>query len=150
MDARELRIGNFLSGVIEDDQGEEKRLAVVVRGVDADSTLIDGTCKYSLTSLYGKDYEYYHDIEPIPLTEEWLERFGFDKKKIYKISETKDVLNSDKTLEFEFYGNELHLWIASESFDNALYIPLRNIKHVHHLQNLYHALTGQELKLKEQ
>tara|TARA_R110002096_G_scaffold382312_1_gene576205 strand:+ start:6033 stop:6365 length:333 start_codon:yes stop_codon:yes gene_type:complete len=64
-------------------------------------------------------------IEPIPLTEEWLVKFGFDGWDIgsYTITLTN--------------GN---FWILG--CDKPL---ARNIKHVHQLQNLYHALTGEEL-----
>ncbi len=58
-------------------------------------------------------------FQPIELTEEWLLKMGFTK--------SKDSFNA-------FY---------LELFDDVL-----NIKYVHQLQNLYHALTGEELTIK--
>ncbi len=66
-------------------------------------------------------------IAPIPLTKEYLLRFGFnglDKGPLTVILTNGNV----------FYQRE--------SMDNN---PISNIKYVHQLQNLYFALTGEEL-----
>lgn len=76
--------------------------------------------------------------EPIELTEEWLLRFGF-------------VANN---YNYEF---ELHpLTLDCEYTDKGEWITLyentvlqSEIKYVHQLQNLYFALTGEELTLSE-
>jgi hypothetical protein len=70
---------------------------------------------------------------PIFLTEEWLERFGFEKIGGWDDYEAY-ILN-----EVEITINE------NVPFKNYLD---KEIKHVHQLQNLYFALTGQELELK--
>ena len=73
------------------------------------------------------------EIEPIPLTEEWLLKFGFDKYEFdhkenqYRHKERLIVLRDDK---FVDYGSSVVL------------------EHIHQLQNLYFALTGSELTLK--
>jgi hypothetical protein len=56
--------------------------------------------------------------KPILLTEEWLLKFGFVK---------------DKLTNYDWYKGDFEICI-------------HDIKHVHQLQNLYHALTGEELK----
>ena len=82
------------------------------------------------------------DIEPIPLTEEWLLKFGFDEHTIkgsYNIGEfrfhtQRPFAKDDKfTLVTEIHWCGRHTPIVG------------GIKHVHQLQNLYHALTGKEL-----
>ncbi len=83
-----------------------------------------------------------YDLLPIPLTEEWLVKFGFDK-----------VPNSDMVRFFEL--GTFHLY---SEYYNGDYFELSNyyfikgsskqIKYVHQLQNLYYALTQTELKLK--
>ena len=72
--------------------------------------------------------------KPILLTKVWLVKFGFedfmDGKNLY----CKPYFN------ISFIGNELR-YIGISGF-------YRNIKHVHQLQNLYFALTDNELTIK--
>jgi len=73
-----------------------------------------------------------HDFDPIPLTPEWLERLGFDKDTGEKESQP-------------FY--DVFVWVYGSwriKFDNTVYIG-PEIKYVHQLQNLWKALTGEEL-----
>jgi hypothetical protein len=74
----------------------------------------------------------------IPLTEEWLVRLGF--KHSYKsIDEMGDIvieLENENALIYRGLGDEWSYGFKS------------HIKYVHQLQNLYHALTGQELTIK--
>jgi len=79
---------------------------------------------------------FYHteNIKPIPLTEEWLLKFGFEKEldSIYR-------RNQSHMIEFIFYDEGL--LCTSQS------VCLNKIKSVHQLQNLYSALTGSELQI---
>jgi hypothetical protein len=70
------------------------------------------------------------DYQPISLTEEWLLKFGFISNP-YEDRYEKGVLHveCDKT------KGETQLWIEN----------MPHIKYVHELQNLYFALTGEEL-----
>ena len=68
--------------------------------------------------------------KPIPLTEEWLVKFGFVKHK------TTDIYPTFAKQMFNW--NDGILYIIGYGFMN-------HIKHVHQLQNLYFALTGEEL-----
>lgn len=72
------------------------------------------------------------DVNPIPLTEEWLVKFGFTKSlangTIYCKARFMEIIY-DSDIYLSFSGNRGKL----------------NIKHVHQLQNLYFALTGEEL-----
>lgn len=70
------------------------------------------------------------DITGIPLTEEWLLKFGFERN---------ESGNYDKRLEL-FYGGNLYRF--RQGWTNV------ELKYVHQLQNLYFALTGEELTLK--
>lgn len=94
------------------------------------------------------------DFEPIPLTSEWLERFGF-------VQDAFDAWNLELTTRF---ASKTLLIFASDYLymrqfntdkrheDDICTIWNKDImKHfyVHDLQNLYFALTGQELELKE-
>jgi hypothetical protein len=79
-------------------------------------------------------------VKPIPLTEEWLLKFGFDK-----------TLNQYKTVTSINKGNSENIPFIVLYLDNEFqYDDLRfrtNLKYVHQLQNLYFALTNEELKL---
>lgn len=81
--------------------------------------------------------------EPIPLDETWLKRFGFE------IS-TGLTWSSGYTHEYNVFrrGNLTYNGVQSAWwFDGKLLH--RQPESVHELQNLYFALTGEELKLKE-
>ncbi len=83
------------------------------------------------------------EFEPIPLTEEWLERFGCKKQT----SSAKGIG------EFDWYelpnGMDLVWVLSSKSWVRIETVESVTIKHVHQLQNLYFALTGEELQTDE-
>ena len=94
-------------------------------------------------------------IEPIPLTEEWLLKFGFELYDYEPSEEDDDFIFKDykKSLDGKpFYYticecpyNEWDFGIKLTWAEQAL---LSRIKYVHQLQNLYFALTGKELEIK--
>ena len=81
---------------------------------------------------------------PIPLTEEWLLKLGFEKK------ECKSYSSGDELIYYTFtspvYGFliwntiQKQWWVLGK-------ISICQPEHIHSLQNLYFALTGEELKL---
>ncbi len=74
---------------------------------------------------------------PIPLTEEWLIKFGFEVEK--KIG-NRDRFNVYKKGCLTFNTSHQRWWLS------GIHSPF-NPKYVHQLQNLYHSLTGQELQI---
>jgi hypothetical protein len=82
-------------------------------------------------------------FEPIPLTEEWLLKFGFkaitnnSAGKIYS-TVIDGVFSSDLTFVF---------WETTAQ-KGRIYRHNTEIKYVHQLQNLYFALTNEELTWK--
>jgi hypothetical protein len=93
--------------------------------------------------------------EPITLTPEWLSKFGFYK-------ETDDFLIGRAGNKHEWHViyklKDVHVHFIHSDYggfhedDTRLYFhdnSLVGISNVHSLQNLYYALTGQELKIKE-
>jgi hypothetical protein len=78
--------------------------------------------------------------EPIPLTEEWLVKFGFEEDGF--IAEYFDV-DTYKKNGFAFYYSPIGDSLASFGLAEIIF-P----KYVHQLQNLYFALTGEELTIK--
>jgi len=105
MKANELRIGNF----IYNERNEIFKVNWITEMIESQSNAI-------------------------PLTEEWLLNFGFDKlpncwdNDIFHLSE---------------WDNYPMNWCVVMNKNNAVLIL--KLKHVHQLQNLYFALTGEEL-----
>lgn len=73
---------------------------------------------------------------PIPINPEWLQRLGFD------VDDT--VVSGVGKSEHHFSDGSLQYYFAIQAGS-----PYVTVKHVHQLQNLYFALTGKELTLKE-
>ena len=83
----------------------------------------------------------FDNCKPILITEEWLLKFGFEKYTNNEFSfETKDF-------EISFLNGELKL-LCGDYAENP--ISLNNQKYVHQLQNLYFALTNEELTIKSE
>jgi hypothetical protein len=127
MKASELRIGN---------QYQHVQAGVIV---------LDG----EWISYFAK---YPELLNGIPLTEEWLLKFGFEKNlhnnyireyitigddKIFIVHPPKNVFNDAR-------GTDLFgVSVQGGDLDT---VALSAIKYVHQLQNLYFALTGEELQ----
>ena len=136
MNVRELRIGNYFY----DDVKHVSILtgfspfghSIRCDEVEGCNLLYD---YYDVTKTLKEGYECesnYADL--IPLTEEWLLKFGF-KESLHSWSNGKIMLDKyDDCLAFHF-GNEC---------GGVL------VEHVHSLQNLHHILIGEELELKEE
>jgi hypothetical protein len=147
--ANELRIGNYLfdsledSGVIQITEIKQMtpnkigNMSISYYGVNG------GYCTTSLEeNITDNEIEDYF-IQPIPLTEEWLIKLGFvDGSYLYKNYKIKagDYWNSIK-----FYEGE---WCYNNDDSDAGCYFLTTIKYVHQLQNLYFALTNEELTFK--
>ena len=132
VDPKELRIGNWIqtnSGILK-----------VVNGINYEWEPMEHIVYDDTHIGYSND-----ELSPIPITPEWLERLGFERK--YKNENTIHwVKFSAKHLSFvitecsSLFGMEYKAYGAD-------HCP--QIFHIHQLQNLYHALTGQELTVKE-
>ncbi len=115
MKASELRIGNWVD-------------------------LVGSNSSFQIDTIYDNELS---GIEPIPLTEEWLERFGFDSIALgYELDDRFITLRPEDDIDGGF-----DVFIMTADMEQPKYITY--IDYVHQLQNLYHALTGQELKHEE-
>lgn len=91
----------------------------------------------------AQGYDNYVDFfKPIPLTEEWLFKFGFQKDLNWKIS-----LDNFYFLELMRIGEEYSAFHEKKPSEEYAHKLVR-VKYVHQLQNLYFALTGEELQLQ--
>lgn len=129
MKSTELRIGNYV--------GDENDIAIV-ESIDKDG------CMLQFINDEKKGFRITQPINPIPLTEEWLLKFGFEKKidDLFAIK-LKYLYNSVK-----YYEDE-KIWIYYNDDNNAGCNAIADFKYVHQLQNLYFALTGEELIINE-
>lgn len=133
----ELRVGNLLI---------HKGNTVVVDGIDNEIDTHFGTWLIWVKDV-GLSYPI-ADFQPIPLDSGWMKRFGFvtmdyeldlidwarhDTERLFSVSQNGMPVE-DQPFLYEYengYGED----IAVE------------VKYVHQLQNLYFALTGEELQI---
>jgi hypothetical protein len=111
MNANELRIGNLINC-----NGKEIILTLELMQLESQGHIVK--------------------FKPIPLTEEWLLRFGFEKSRLGYFT--------------IFCGSNVMSVYCFEDFSRVQIVTqtVSTINHVHQLQNIYFALTGEELTLK--
>ena len=127
MKANELRIGNMVN-----DGVYKLMWAKPAMPYEEANEMQYGVAKDNEFTFFKEK-----ELEPIPLTEEWLVKFGAEK-----VNEISEYFDGE-----DMYSYELYLDGAECLFDRKCNCqPYEHIKYVHQLQNLYFALTGEELK----
>ena len=140
IDVNDLRIGNLvLAGNMWEVRGGHGPYKQTIREVCLISRDIDDEYdEYVETVEPGKSNNAIDDlccnINPIPLTEEWLKDLGF-------VAGNLPVFEGYVKIRFMFNSPPLVLDIDNHR------MPLHHVKYVHQLQNLYYALTSEELKI---
>lgn len=132
--ANELRIGNLIN----------------VLNPNTDVWNIEATKGKTIMILQEKKGHHLliNNLKPIPLTEEWLLKFGFEETNAkenldrewcvdYEIENCNFIINYNKTLNIFYF-----------SFSNGINWINIEIYYIHQLQNLYFALTNEELEIK--
>jgi hypothetical protein len=101
--------------------------------------------------MASKNNDYFNKYySPIPLTEEWLIKMGFEKIK-NKDYMTLFLLEDD---EKEFGRQRIDFWFGEDDFQAAelcragVCFKRVKMKFVHQMQNLTYALTNEELTIK--
>lgn len=126
--SQELRLGNFIRDIESEREGY-----VLTIGKRA------STVKMEFSELTQK----YEEYEPIELSEYWLLKFGFESNNVaYKIDNDRFVF------ELYFYDAWNLNYVEKEKFGNGS-VELSGYWKIHEFQNLFFALTGEELKIKE-
>tara|TARA_R110000765_G_C18892396_1_gene603219 strand:- start:917 stop:1288 length:372 start_codon:yes stop_codon:yes gene_type:complete len=99
------------------------------------------------------DFKYPETFKPITLTEECLVKFGFEKSKYKNVFNGYDFIIKTNCCWMSYTSSDFSLSIADKKsgLDSSdMLNPIHNaIINVHQLQNLYFALTGEELTIKE-
>lgn len=116
MKANELRIGNWL----------QRLDGTFFQVVSSDFSIIENTPTY-LTP------------KPIPITEEWLLKFGFEK-------DGNRFSIGDFEIEKQGLKYACALWDESAPHLTTF---IGHHRYVHQLQNLYFALTGEEITIEK-
>lgn len=90
----------------------------------------------------GQDDDYWDNFESLPITEEWVLKFGFEYNAPFF---TKNKLSINKNYYRDGSGdyNGFNCVLICETKKHFI-----NLTYVHQLQNLYFALTGKELIFK--
>ena len=142
MKATELRIGNYVY---------YEHTTHIVSGVHGNKVyswwVKDGepVIEYEAKDISGTQVENpYIDVisqyEPIPLTEEWLIKLGFEKLTDSKDGFKNTTYTYTKGISFIVYFDGVRLstnfWMGNEKH------------YIHQLQNLFYVLSGEELMLK--
>ncbi len=119
MESKELRIGNYVYDALEN-----------IHQITSIDNVDLGLLGCSIELRFAK---------PIPLTEEWLLKFGFEYNDYYK----------NYKIKADIYYHSVKLddgvWCYNNDYSDAGCYFISEIEYVHQLQNLYFALTQTEL-----
>lgn len=125
---------------------QELRQNNLIRDIESGrigEVLTIGEKRCTIKMPYSKLSQSYEEFEPIELTEEWLLKMGFDSNKVaYKID------NERFLFELYFYDAWNLNYTEKPKFGNGN-VEISGYWYVHQLQNLFFALCGEELKIKE-
>jgi len=130
MKVKELRLGNLIK--VNPRENQEGLLAILeIQKETVIGEMIDPRPGYHFRIKFD-------EIIFIKLSEEWLEKFGFEK------DQTNYDLWRDlrKTMDFSFSPQRETLFVDKENF-----IGKRPVEYVHDFQNLYFLLTGEEVSV---
>ena len=121
MKVEELMIGNYISDIhaSESSYWQVKQL-------------LGKVCYYG--DYYSEEYE---NLKPIPLTEEWLVRFGFENC-------INGWWSENELFNVKFIDNDIEIYLSGSDNDLAY----KKIKYVHQIQNLYYIIIGEHLTIK--
>ena len=97
------------------------------------------------TTIQPSSMEHTNEFKPIPITKEWLVKFGFISDGIKHLTHSIHKLTVDVRLIL------MYQIVYEQPEISTLYIKgiqlISTITYVHQLQNLYYALTGKELTI---
>ena len=150
MQANELRIGNLVYYHVEDN-------------IEGDYDVVNTIDYEDIRIIFGIGDDYY---KPIPLTEEWLKKLGF-KYQERDVSHGNGKIERFWIMKWSSDGDEYWLeinlhpitkdtngffWLNWNIGGGNHFVHLPHsckLHYVHQLQNLYFALTGEELTVKD-
>ena len=139
--SQELKSGNIILGKYINEEDEKVNTTICTfLGYDPFNNYFWVENKDAIEDFCGFD--------PIPLSEEWLVRFGFDKdvkerRSIYKHKGVKQIHVIYKHKYYDLFLRLFDNGQISLCFNNEYIL----IKYVHRLQNIFNSLTGTDLQM---
>ena len=136
--SKELRLGNYILGFYEDEDGLEENEDVLFETVCQVTSLdYSGFLDFSIyVESEHKNTEVYEKFEGIKLTKDWLNKLGFF------------IVETNGTFEATLQNFRYSVQIVKE-YDGFLFCDgekvLTNFNYVHELQNLVFILGHREL-----
>ncbi len=131
-------------------KGNEVRIGNLFTNENGDKILeVCTITRNGFTCTGIKRHEFVNNIgspKRIDLHEDWLIKFGIKRCEIY--------FGNNESLQLDWTGEHYNIWHRQYDDDQHVVIfgniiMQIEIKYVDQLQNLYYALTGEELKLEE-
>ena len=122
--SKDLRIGNLVFS-------KETQENQIINGIDSEYVYLD---------CITFDYQTLEDIEPIPLTEEWLLKMGFEEWAGIGYKAPTNTAYWHFSIGLDFIPT---IWTGNTITTDGY----RGCKYVHQLQNLFFALTQKELTI---
>lgn len=125
MELKDLRIGNKIHGIIEDEIIECTVLAVDGVGVAEQPIWVE---------TVGSKREYFDRFEPTPFTKKWFSKLNLSNDGHFYNCHAQFSIKNSKDY-----------WALRVSLLNDIMFTICIFKYVHELQNIFHSLTGKEL-----
>ena len=126
IDARELRIGNIVNA---------NGVQIAVDFINVDFGFPE---KYLINDWYEED------LEPIPLTEQWLIKLGFEHTN--DVNKSLSKVASNHVMLLSSIGKKYVVEIRNVMMSGSIMLQF-SVTCVHQLQNLYWILSGKELEI---
>lgn len=133
MKAEELRIGNYINW---------EQTTHIVSGLPNFNLVRSYWIKDSIAQTEEEYQGFIEEAKPIPLNEEWLLKLGFVKEKgmLHGLDKFKLFLPCINKPILTYSQRSISVSNGSFSLE---------MKYVHQIQNLYYALTGEELTVNK-
>jgi len=135
MRSNELRIGNW----VQSDPDYPRHIFGIVKEIKEDEIISEYNQRGDRISMPLTDYK------SIPLTPEILEKAGFEYYAWPSFLDFTHYIKNDFILRETGSG---YSFFNTSSCDNSERQFLVQLSHLHQLQNLYFALTGEELPIE--
>ncbi len=138
MNPSELRRGNLFNPIYRGDEVHLPLTGIILQVMELHTFHVVALLDHQHDYLDHERQKFkYSDMSPIPITAEWLNKFGFREASFLQeaISDPNEM----------YYQTTLRM--DSQVFTIKSYTRFK-YEYVHQLQNIYFALSGKELKLK--
>ena len=140
MEAKDIRIGNIVKLI------SHSGIKGIINEIGTHYNRPYIRCKDVHNGIY-LNHEGRELVEGIPLSENWLIRFGFKKQMLSDNSGYYYTLelNNNKSCDLAISSGDKNGFVEATLFP---YDDFFRYKYVHELQNLVFSITGKELELK--